>query len=189
MENRCHMTAIAAGNTISILNPTGARHWLPILEDVAYSDACERKMKDMNAYLENSDEWHYISMDATMKICSKLKGQAPYRMSKETRDAAPFGDDFAGRRLLTVRGRTGAVLLLYPLQDESSPRIVEAFSTNFTQAQLASIVHMASDSPSEKLYSELRAICPSLKWLMLDPVHLAIVYEYGFWNKRSTGSK
>ena len=189
METRLHIAAIAAGSTVSTLNPTGARHWLPILEDVAYSPAMEQKINDMNAYLEDGDEWHYVSIDATMKVCLKLKGQAPHRMSKDVRDAAPFGDDFAWRRLLTVRGRTGAVLLLYPLQDESAARIVEAFSLNFTQSQLAAIVHVASDSPSEKLYSELGVICPSLKSLMLDPVHLAIVYEYGFWNKRSTGSK
>ena len=24
---------------------------------------------------------------------------------------------------------------------------------------------------------------------MLGPIHLAIVYEYGFWNKKSSGSK
>ena len=189
METRLHVAAMAAGSTISTLNPTGVRHWLPILEDVACSPALEQKMKDMTSYLEDGDEWHYISIDATMKVCLKLKGQAPHRMSKDIRDSAPFGDEFAWRRLLTVRGRTGAVLLLHPLQDESASRIVEAFSVNFTQTQLATIVHVASDSPSEKLYSELRAICPSLKSLMLDPVHLAIVYEYGFWNKRSTGSK
>ena len=48
---------------------------------------------------------------------------------------------------------------------------------------------MAYDSPSEKLYGELLAICPNTQSLVLDPVHLAIVYEYGFWNKRSAGSK
>ena len=189
MEARLHVAAMAAGNKLSTLNPTGARHWLPLLEDVAYSPAFQQKMTEMNAYLEEVDDWHYVSMDATMKICLKLKGQEPHRLSKDIRDAAPFGDDFAWRRLLTVRGRTGAVLLLYPLQDESASRIVDALSNNFTQAQLAAIVHVASDSPSEKLFTELRAICPSLQSLMLDPIHLAIVYEYGFWNKRSAGSK
>ena len=162
---------------------------MPLLEDVAYSYAFQQRMNKMNTYLEEIDEWHYVSMDATMKICLKLKGQKPHRLSKDLRDAAPFGDDFAWRRLLIVRGRTGAVLLLWSLQDESASRIVEALFTNFTQAQLAAIVHIASDSPSEQIFTELRVICPSLQSLMLDPIHLAIVYEYGFWNKRSAGSK
>ncbi len=189
METRCHMQAIASGNVLSTLHPTGSRHWLPLLEDIASSPAFDNKLRSMNAYLEDRDEWHYISMDATMKVCLKLKGQAAHRMSKAVREAAPFGDDFAWRRLLTVRGRTGAVLLLHPLQDESAERIAEALSENFTEAQLAMIVHIATDSPSEKLYTELRRICTSLSSVMLDPVHLAIVYEYGFWNKRSAGSK
>ena len=28
-----------------------------------------------------------------------------------------------------------------------------------------------------------------MRSLTLDPIHLAIVYEYSFWNKRSPGSK
>ena len=189
METRCHMAALSAGNEISTLLPTNARHWLPIMEDIAYSSMFQSKMKDMTDYLEENDEWHYISMDATMKVCLKLHGQAPHRMSKEVRDAARFGDEIAWRRLLTVRGRSGAVLLLYPLQDESATRISEALVAGFTQQQLASVVHVATDSPSEKLYGEVRAICPALQSLMLDPTHLAIVYEYGFWNKKSSSSK
>ena len=47
-------------------------------------------------------------------------------MSKDVRNAPPFGDGLACRRLLAVRGRSGAVLLLHPLQDESAPRIFVA---------------------------------------------------------------
>ena len=61
-------------------------------------------------------------MDATLKLCMKVMGQAPYRASKKIRDEAPFGDAVAWRRLLTVRGRTGAVLLMQPIQNESSNR-------------------------------------------------------------------
>ena len=189
METRCHIAALSAGNEISTLFPTNARRWLPIMEDIAHSNMFQSKMKDMTDYLEENDEWHCISMDATMKVCLKLHGQAPHRMSKEVRDAAPSGDELAWRRLLTVRGRSGAVLLLYLLQDESATRIFEALVASFTQQQLASVAHVATDSPSEKLYGELRAICPALQSLMLDPTHLAIVYEYGFWNKKSSGSK
>ncbi|OLP81486.1 hypothetical protein AK812_SmicGene16705 [Symbiodinium microadriaticum] len=52
-----------------------------------------------------------------------------------------------------------------------------------------SVVHIGTDQPSEKLFSQLKEICPSMRSLLLDPIHLAIVYEYGFWNKRSPGSK
>ena len=52
--------------------------------------------------------------------------QASYRVLKPARDEAPFGDDVAWWRLMTVRVRTGAVLLIHPLQHESSEQIVDA---------------------------------------------------------------
>ena len=104
-------------------------------------------------------------------------------------DDAPFGDDVAWRRLLTIRGRTGAVLMIHPLQSESAEHIVEAMADNFSEPQLQTTRHIGTDSPSEKLAKQLKLVCPGLRSLMLDPVHLAIVYEYGFWNNKSTGSK
>ena len=97
------------------------------------------------------DEWHYVSMDATLKLCMKMMGQAPYRASKQVRDEAPFGDAVAWRRLLTVRGRTGAVLMMQPIQNESSEQIVQALKDNFSDEQLMSIRHIGTDSPSEKI--------------------------------------
>eukprot|EP00439_Symbiodinium_sp_Y106_P001741 s10308_g1.t1 len=58
-----------------------------------------------------------------------------------------------------------------------------------TEEQLQSVRYVATDSPSEKLLTQLQNICPTLQALMLDPIHLATVYEYGFWNKKSSESK
>ncbi|CAE7400594.1 unnamed protein product, partial [Symbiodinium sp. CCMP2456] len=101
---RCHMAAMEAGSRLSTLLPTWTTRWTPMLEDIASSNAFQNKMEKMTEALMCGDEWHYISMDATLKLCMKV-------------------------------------------------------------------------------------ICPNLKSLMLDPIHLAIVYEYGFWNKKSAGSK
>ena len=160
-----------------------------MLEDITNSQAFKAKMERMQRSFFSNDEWHYISMDATLKLCMKVMGQAPYRASKKTRDEAPFGDAVALRRLLTIRGRTGAVLMMHPLQSESSEQIVAAMQQNFIAEQLHSVRYVGTDSPSEKLFTQLRNICPNLRALMLDPIHLAIVYEYGFWNKKSSGSK
>ena len=189
MVTRCRMQAIDQGSRMTTMFPTNSRHWRPIMEDVAFSDAFELKLSEMTSCLERNDEWHCISMDATMKICLKVMGQESYRASKEKREAAPFPDEIAFRRVLTVRGRSGAVLLLHPLQGEASEQVVAGLLDNFTDAQLKQVRHVAYDSQSEKLYGEMLAICLNMQALMLDPVHLAIVYEYGFWNKRSAGSK
>ena len=79
--------------------------------------------------------------------------------------------------------------MMQPLQSESAEHIVEAMTDNFSEAQLQTVRHIGTDSPSEKLANQLKLVCPGLRSLMLDPIHLAIVYEYGFWNKKSTGSK
>ena len=44
----------------------------------------------MIAALEQEDEWHYVSLDATFKICLQLVGQESYRAPKNMRNAAPF---------------------------------------------------------------------------------------------------
>ncbi|OLQ14631.1 E3 ubiquitin-protein ligase HERC2 [Symbiodinium microadriaticum] len=68
-------------------------------------------------------------------------------------------------------------------------QVVDALTQNFSADQLRAVVHVGTDQPSEKLFNQMKEICPSMRSLTLDPIHLAIVYEYGFWNKRSPGSK
>ena len=160
-----------------------------MLEDITNSPSYKKKMDMMTASLEQNDEWRYISMDATFKVCLKILGQESYRASANVRNDAPFPDDVAWRRLLTIRGRSGATLLLHPLPSESSEHLVEALKENFTQSQLLSIMYIATDSPSAKFFKQAKKACPQLQAMTLDPIHLAIVYEYGFWNKKSAGSK
>ena len=183
------MAAHQAGNKLSTLLPADVKHWLPMLEDITISPSFTTRMSVMTAHLEAEHEWTYISLDATLKICLKLKGQTSYRASASARNDAPFGDQLAWRRLLTVRGRSGAVLLLQPLQTEKSEHVLEALQETFTERQLSCVEYIATDSPSAKFYSLAKYTCPNLKGMMLDPIHLAIVYEYGHWNKRTPGSK
>ena len=178
-----------SGNELATLLPSLGQHWLPMLEDITASPAYQARLTSMVKHLEADKEWLYLSMDATLKVCLKLKGQESYRAAAEKRNNAPFGDDLAWRRLLTVRGRSSAVLLLHPLQSEKSEHVVSVMEECFTEEQLKSVEFVATDSPSAKFYKDLRQICPNLKGMMLDPVHLAIVYEYGHWNKRTPGSK
>ena len=76
---------------------------MPLLKDISSSQSFNDRMSCMRACLKDHDEWRYISVDATVKLCLKLKGQASYRASTAEREAAPFGDDTAWRRILTVR--------------------------------------------------------------------------------------
>ena len=73
-------------------------------------------------------EFQYISMDATMKCCMSILGQESWRASSAKRNAAAFDDEHALRKVLTVRGRTGAVLGMMAISSEKAPEICLALS-------------------------------------------------------------
>ena len=139
--------------------------------------------------LEHSQEFLCLSIDATLKVCMTVQGQANFRASAQTRYAACFDDEHSLRRVLTIRGRTGAVLGMVPVPSEESPKIKESLRNLFSNQALFQVRYLATDNPSPKLFRELKEICPNLSCLSLDPVHLAIVYEYAQWGKKTAGSK
>ncbi len=53
---------------------------------------------------------------------------------------------------------------------------------------MAEVQHLSIDDPSQKLLASIQAVCPNICSMCLDPVHLAIVYEYATWRKRTRGS-
>ena len=89
--------AAQMANSLSCLfpSPKHVRDWMPLLEDLSSPEAFTNKMISMRWNLREQDEWHYISIDATVKPCLKLQGQASYRANKAERNAAAFGDDTA----------------------------------------------------------------------------------------------
>ena len=98
-------------------------------------------------------------------------------------------DGEAYTRVLSVRGRSGAVLALEPSVGESPPHIVACLQTCLPQAGLLQVEHLATDSPNENLLAELTNVCPNLKALSLDPTHAAMKYEQALVGKRSAGSR
>lgn len=76
----------------------------------------------------NHTEFRHLSMDATIRILRRVPGQADYRSSAEIRSAAPIPDHEAKRRVLTVLGRTSAVLGMIVVGDESSTAIADALT-------------------------------------------------------------
>ena len=71
---------------------------------------------------------------------------------------------------------------------ERSEHVVAALRENFEPQQL-SVHYIATDCASSKFFEEARDVCPNLAAVCLDPIHLARVYEYGQWNKKTAGSK
>ena len=78
-----------------------------------------------------------LSVDATLKVCMTVQGQASYRASAAVRNAACFDDGSSLRRVLTVRGRTGAVVAMVPVPGEDAPNVSKAFSDEFSYQALS----------------------------------------------------
>ena len=134
-------------------------------------------------------EFVHLSMDAIVRLAMRAKGQGNYRESKEARASYVVGDDEAKRRVLTVRGRTGACLVMAPTLSESSIDVMNLFVQHVGAHVRGQVEFVASDQPSPALHTALRTAFPNLQAVYLDEVHLPIVYNIAFWRKSSEGQK
>eukprot|EP00439_Symbiodinium_sp_Y106_P058484 s676_g8.t1 len=166
-----------------------------VIEDVFNSPQIRQLHHDVTSFLCSRDEYKYISIDATIKCCVSILGQASWRSNVVTRNEAPFDDVSAVRRVLTVRGRTGAVLGMFAIASEKAEEVAMALGSNLPLEGLRQVRMAAADNASRKLYLHLRRIMPGLESLCLDPIHLAITYErpaftvwYATWRKKTPGA-
>ena len=96
-------------------------------------------------------------------------------------------DSEAKRRVLTIRGRTGAVLVMNLIREENAEDVSTFFKEELHLGARSQVECVASDCPSGKLHNALASVCPAFKALYLDPVHLVIVYHTAFWHKSTPG--
>ena len=96
------MVITANGSELASLLPTDVRHWWPIVEDVFTSTAVQSLSADILEAFCASNEFGVVTLDATIKCCMGIMGQESYRAPKKKRNAAPFDDIAALRRVLTV---------------------------------------------------------------------------------------
>ena len=178
---------LEAGNELSHLLPTFVSTWLSILEDIMQSPMVTARRASLMQQCIDHQEFTHVCLDATLRCCMRIKGQANYRKSKEVRENAPVPDATALRRVLTARGRTGACLGMWPIRGEAAPYVADCLRANVPQAALQQIVSVSSDMPSHTLSQMLRKVCPSLQYMSLDPVHLVIVYNQAHGRKRTPG--
>ena len=168
---------VSRGCLLTSLLPTRTGHWWPMIEDIFNRPPVVRTMHAIETFYCTNKEYESISIDATVKCCMAVLGQESYRCNAERRNAAPFGDDTAFRRVLTVRGKTSAVLAMVPISSEQADEVALALAQCLSADALRQIRWVASDNASLKLYSALSRIMPNLHGLALDPIHLCIVYE------------
>ena len=176
-----------SGNEAANLFPVNTRTWMALLADVMESPMVCNLFDKLIMECATHQEFKHVSMDATLRCAMRIRGQASYRASAIARADAPVADEDALRRVLTIRGRTGAPLCMALVKGESAPDIGVWLEENVKADVLTQIETIASDTPSRCMFDELSKLCPNMSALLLDPVHLVIVYHQAFWRKRTPG--
>ena len=124
MLPRLLLRAAESESQLGNLYPTHVRHWWPLVEDIFMSPEVCRMQQGLMAELIDHDELECISIDATLRCCLRLVGQASYRAPAAIRAQAAFDDQVAKRRVLTVRGRTSACIGMWPIASENTEGVV-----------------------------------------------------------------
>jgi hypothetical protein len=174
---------VESGSVLTSLLPRRVSWWQTVMEDIMWSPQITELYKSLQMQCRMRREWKFISLDATLKPCLSLKGQATFRASKVVRQMQALPEREAIYRILTIRGRTGCLMGAVPVQSESSVDIATA------SEDLAQVTICAVDAPSMALENELRLHCPGLLGLILDAMHLSMKYESVQWKKVTAGSK
>ena len=117
-------------------------------------------------------------------------GQESWRANVVIRNQAPFDDMFAFRRVLTIRGRTGAVLGMFDMATGKAEEIAMALGNNLPSQRLRQVVSVLADNATGKLYTALRRIMPNLlahKLVLLRPKLKALqLTRYATWRKKTS---
>jgi len=137
--------------------PVNVRTWVAIIADIMESPMVESEFKRLLQECFHHREFTHLSIDATLRCAMRIRGQAPYRASKAERAAAAIDDENALRRVLTIRGRTGAPLCMETIKGESADDVAGWLCGHVEGNILTQVVSAASDAPSGHMFTRLKA--------------------------------
>ena len=189
MRGRLLSRFVASGCQLALMIPRNVRGMLDLLEDLMQAPGIARLEASLLHNCCQHDEFVHVAMDATLRTMLRVKGQAPFNTPKDIRQQAAVGDELALRRIMTMRGRTGAVFIMSPIRGESTADIMGCMTENCTEPMLSQVRYIATDQPSRKFFVGLSSILPNLQGISLDQFHLVISYCYAWAEKRSPGQK
>ena len=175
------------GSRLCGLLPDINRWWACVLEDITRSQWWIGVRDELLKECVSHDEFVHTTMDATVRVLRRIVGQADYRASQAAKAAQAVPESESKRRLLSIRGITGAVLTLSLVYDESCENISAEVLRTVPLAIRVLVTSMAFDNPSRALYVALKACLPHLLYLCLDCIHLVILYNQAQWKKKRPG--
>eukprot|EP00973_Karenia_brevis_P029614 4085119-Karenia_brevis.AAC.1 len=158
------------------------------MEDILWSPMATQQIEDLLKECEHHNEFHYVSIDGTYKICNKIVGQVSIRAPLAIKAQQSMPEDETRRVLQTARGATGAVFALELTHGDTDEEVARPF-LQLTTSQRAQVRHVACDDPSNSLLLQVQHICVNVSSMSLDPTHLAITYESGTAEHKSPRSR
>ena len=185
---RVHLHACSAGSELSNLFPQHGMSMWSVAQDIFFLDPVRELFAEVYSQLLAHYEFETLTMDATVKVCLAIMGQASGANIRKNADAAAMPEEAHLRRLVTVRGRSGSVLALRLVREEAGLDIAAQLKEWFSSEQLAQVKFIGVDQPSRAWHVAFKQVCPALEFLYEDVVHLALNCEKGFGGKRSQGS-
>lgn len=188
IRHRLMLDAVHAKNPLAALLPTHVNAWWPLIEDVFSSPACNALRGSLLDQAISHGECSAISVDGTFKVCLPLLGQGKFSEPSVIRNENPFAGEDAYTRVITIRGRSGAVLGMEPTPGETGSHIAACLTSCVPHAGLVQVQHLATDNPSKKMFEELHETCPNLLGMSLDPTHLPMRYEQACNGRKTGGS-
>ena len=128
------------------------------------------------------------NVDGTFRVCLSLLGQPKFNDPPSVRQQFPYTGESSITRVISIRGRSGAVLGLIPAAGEGPSHILHCLQSALPERGLQQVEHIAVDNPSGKLFQELKGTLCKLTSVSLDPTHACMHYEQALGKHRSAGS-
>ena len=170
------------------LIPRNINVWFKLCEDIFFSPMMRALERSFLKECYENEEFMYLAVDATVRVAFNIKGQASYRAPKDEKAHAAIADSESLRRVFAARGRTGAVICMDLVRTEDASDVAKVLQSSVPAEYRRQTTVLATDNPSGKLWTELLTILPCLSFLLLDPIHLVIVYRQCFGGKNTSGS-
>ena len=139
--------------------------------------------------LHDSDEFETLTIDCTVKVALTIVRPTKGDARGASTTASGNVEDYQHRCVLTVKGRTGATVVVCLLRAESIPDICTALEAHLKPAYRSAVKHVAADRVGPAFFKQLKGVFPNLTCLYPDTVHWAMRYESAFARNRSPGSK
>ena len=112
-----------AGSVLLDLLPTREDSWLAMIEDIFFSPRINLLHERLLEECQFHSEFRSLSIDGTAKVCLKLLGQAHPLKPLVVRRGQALPESDALHKVISIRGRTGALVSLQAAYGEGSDDI------------------------------------------------------------------